>query len=170
MAGFTHHQRTHRLLIRLIRSATRRKDKLRAAFFVFRRPYLLRRSSENLFPRLQLLHLYFSTFGRRFTAKCHSSSPIMPRNPKSCRFKRSASSARKLSNSAGGGFGTLRHVIGTSEISCTISTGWQTFFGISAILRQKLVCPQRQNADATPLNSARVREYGFLPTKICPSV
>lgn len=30
MAGFTHHQRTHRLLIR---SATRRKDKLRAAFF-----------------------------------------------------------------------------------------------------------------------------------------
>ena len=33
MAGFTDYQRTHRLLIRLIRSATRRKDKLRAAFF-----------------------------------------------------------------------------------------------------------------------------------------
>ena len=30
MARFTHHQRTHRLLIR---SATRCKDKLRAAFF-----------------------------------------------------------------------------------------------------------------------------------------
>ena len=30
MAGFTDYQRTHRLLIR---SATRRKDKLRAAFF-----------------------------------------------------------------------------------------------------------------------------------------